>query len=86
MKKPKIASLEPMQLELEPKAHYWCACGHSEKQPFCDGTHKSADIGITPIKFEIDETKEIWLCMCKHTGNPPFCDGMHCKLEEYKEK
>ena len=86
MKKPKVASLEPIQLELKPKTYFWCSCGHSKNQPFCDGSHKTTDTGCTPMMFEIKETKEIWLCMCKHTGNPPYCDGMHCKLEEYKDK
>ena len=86
MRKPKIVSLEPMQKELEPKTYYWCACGHSKAQPFCDGSHNTLGGGFTPVKFEIEEKKEVWLCMCKHTGNPPFCDGMHCKLEEYREK
>jgi CDGSH-type Zn-finger protein len=84
--KPKISSLEPKQLKLEPKSYWWCACGHSSQQPFCDGTHNSEADGITPVKFDIIEEKEVWLCMCKHTGNPPYCDGMHCKLEEYKDK
>ena len=82
MKDPKIAGRGPQQIKLEPKTHYWCACGHSRNQPFCDGSHNDSGTGITPVKFEIESEKDVWLCMCKRTGNPPFCDGTHNKLEE----
>jgi CDGSH-type Zn-finger protein len=60
------------------KSYFWCACGLSAKQPFCDGSHKGS--GMTPVKFEATETKTAYLCGCKHTANPPFCDGSHNKL------
>lgn len=89
MPNPKITGLEPMQVEVEPreKGYWWCSCGHSKSQPFCDGSHKKEiECGCTPVNFNVEEKKEVWLCMCKHTGNPPYCDGMHCKLEEYKDR
>jgi CDGSH-type Zn-finger protein len=57
------------------KDYWWCACGRSAKQPFCDGSHKS--VGLAPQKFTAAETKQVWLCGCKSTANKPFCDGTH---------
>jgi len=82
MADPKVAGLEPKHIELEQKTYFWCSCGHSENQPFCDGSHNKVEGGFTPVEFKMEEKKEVWLCMCKHTGNPPFCDGMHCNMKE----
>lgn len=68
----------PFMKEVGPGTYYWCACGRSKKQPFCDGSHKVTD--ITPMKVEIKEKKTVAFCGCKHTGNKPFCDGTHAKL------
>ncbi|MFC4634149.1 CDGSH iron-sulfur domain-containing protein [Dokdonia ponticola] len=58
------------------KKYSWCTCGHSENQPFCDGSHKAAE--STPsLRFEATETKTAYLCTCKLTKNPPYCDGSH---------
>ena len=70
-----IAAREPAILELEPGTHYWCACGKSVNQPFCDGSHEST--GCKPRVLEISEKKTVALCQCKHSDNPPFCDGSH---------
>ncbi len=78
MSEPKIADKKPAVLELAPGTYYWCACGGSENQPFCDGHHKGTD--FTPLKFEVTEPGKKALCQCKHTGNSPFCDGAHAKL------
>ncbi len=78
MEEPKVADKKPMVMETEPGTYYWCACGRSEKQPFCDGSHKGT--GITPVKTEIEEKKQVAWCMCKHTDNKPFCDGSHKKV------
>ena len=75
MSNPIIADNKPIQTDLEPgQDYYFCACGQSSKQPFCDGSHKGS--GFTPITFTADQNKG-FLCMCKHTRNPPFCDGSH---------
>jgi len=73
-----IAAKEPAVLELEPGTYYWCACGKSANQPFCDGSHEGSE--FTPKEFEISEKKTVALCQCKHSKNPPFCDGSHAEL------
>lgn len=78
MSEPKIADKKPAVLDLNAGTYYWCACGLSEKQPFCDGHHKGTD--FTPLKVEVAEAgKKAW-CQCKHSGTKPFCDGAHQKL------
>lgn len=79
MSKPKIADTKPMMQELEPGDYYWCACGESKNQPFCDGSH-TREGAFSPVAFKMEEKKTAALCMCKQTGNPPFCDGSHDKL------
>lgn len=61
------------------KIYSWCLCGKSNKQPFCDGTHRNQFLQIKqkPIRFTVKETKDYWLCNCKQTSNRPFCDGTH---------
>lgn len=78
MSEPVIADNKPVVLELEAGTYYWCKCGKSAKQPFCDGAHQGTD--FTPMAFTLTETKKVALCNCKHTDGPPFCDGAHTKL------
>jgi len=78
MSQPKIASKMPYLLELEPGEYWWCACGLSKKQPFCDGSHK--ETGFSPASFKLDTRKKVALCGCKRTSNPPYCDGTHKNL------
>lgn len=78
MKKPVIAEKAPKKVNLEPGTYYWCACGKSKNQPFCDGSHQGS--GISPMPFSVDKKKEVWLCQCKHSNNKPYCDGTHNKL------
>ena len=73
-----IATKEPAALTLEPGTYYWCSCGRSNSQPFCDGSHKGT--GFEPVTFEITRSKREALCQCKRTGTPPFCDGSHNDL------
>lgn len=75
---PKVAARNPAILEIEAGEHYWCACGLSDTQPFCNGNHKNTD--ITPLPFTITDQKKVALCQCKQTGNAPFCDGSHRQL------
>ncbi|MCS6790602.1 MAG: CDGSH iron-sulfur domain-containing protein [Bacteroidia bacterium] len=76
--KPIVPQKAPYGLELEAGTYFWCACGRSAQQPFCDGSHKGT--GISPFRFVLEEKRKVWLCGCKHTRKPPFCDGMHKAL------
>ena len=78
MTEPKIVDKKPVVMTLEPGNHYWCSCGLSDNQPFCNGAHKGT--GLTPVAFEVTEAKQVALCLCKNTQNAPFCDGSHAKL------
>lgn len=81
MSKAKIAGRKPVMVDLkEGEEKFWCACGLSSNQPYCDGSHRTTD--ITPLKFVAKETAKAALCMCKQTKNPPYCDGTHAKLGE----
>jgi CDGSH-type Zn-finger protein len=78
MESPKIAARFPAAVTLEPGTYFWCACGRSSNQPFCDGSHKGT--GLSPVSFTIDTKKSVFLCQCKQTKNKPFCDGSHKSL------
>ena len=78
MDKPEIADKAPAVLELEPGTYYWCACGRSQNQPWCDGAHKGTS--FSPVELTVEETKTVALCKCKHSGNGAYCDGSHSKL------
>lgn len=78
MDEARIAAKEPAVLTLEPGTYYWCSCGRSQNQPFCDGSHEGT--AFEPVAFEISETKQVALCQCKRTSTPPYCDGSHKNL------
>lgn len=78
MSNPVIAQTKPYIVELEAGDYWFCACGKSAKQPFCDGSHKGS--GLSPKKFTVDEKRKVGLCGCKHSKNSPFCDGTHKAL------
>jgi len=78
MSKPTIAAKEPAVIELSPGTYYWCRCGKSAKQPFCDGAHNGTD--FEPLELNIIEKQQVALYQCKHTANQPFCDGSHKDL------
>lgn len=79
-KLPNVPQKSPYVMELEPGRYAWCACGRSNSQPFCDGSHKGTL--LTPLIFEVEETRKAALCGCKHTkSGGPFCDGTHHKLD-----
>jgi len=81
MPTPTIARRKPYLIEVkEGKAYFWCACGLSKKQPFCDGSHKNTE--FEPLKWVADESGEKLFCACKHTAEQPFCDGAHNKLSD----
>ncbi|MDA3816541.1 MAG: CDGSH iron-sulfur domain-containing protein [Prolixibacteraceae bacterium] len=78
MAEPKIADKKPAAVNLKPGKYFWCACGQSKNQPFCDGSHQGTE--FTPLPFEVTEEKTYYLCQCKHSNNKPYCDGTHTKL------
>ena len=79
MTEPVPAQKSPFRVELVAgKKYAWCACGRSNKQPFCDGSHSVTD--LRPVVFQAEESKTAWLCGCKATGSKPFCDGTHNSL------
>ena len=76
---PVIAQRSPIAVEVEAgKTYFWCQCGLSRKQPFCDGSHKST--AFTPIRYQAEESKKIFFCGCKHSKSKPLCDGTHKSL------
>ncbi len=79
MAEPVIAQKSPLPVEVEAgKTYFWCACGRSASQPFCDGSHNETD--IVPLKWTAQETKRVFFCCCKQTANQPLCDGAHNAL------
>jgi methylamine---glutamate N-methyltransferase subunit C len=84
MSKPKIADRKPIMVKLEKgEEKYWCACGLSNSQPYCDGSHRTTD--IKPLKFIAKQSGDAAICMCKQTKTPPYCDGTHATLSNETE-
>ena len=78
MGEPDVPQKRPYVQEAMPKTYAWCACGKSQQQPFCDGSHKGTV--FSPVIAKIEETKTVEWCGCKHTKTAPFCDGSHKQL------
>jgi len=79
MEEPLVSQKHPIAAELKKgETYYWCSCGRSAHQPFCDGSHKGTS--FTPLEFTAEKDGTAYLCACKHTKNPPYCDGTHNKL------
>lgn len=68
----------PYAVEVEEgKSYYWCSCGRSKSQPFCDGSHSGTD--FQPVEFKAEKSETVYFCGCKKTANSPLCDGSHSK-------
>ncbi len=78
MSEPHIVDKKPIVLDLQAKTYYWCSCGLSKNQPYCDGAHQGSE--FTPAAFTLEAPRKVALCLCKKTGNAPYCDGTHTKL------
>ena len=76
---PVLAQKSPCAVEVEAgKTYWWCACGKSRAQPFCDGSHKGGS--FSPTEFTAKKTEKVYLCGCKQSAKKPFCDGTHTHL------
>jgi CDGSH-type Zn-finger protein len=74
-----IAQRGPFPVQVEAgKDYWWCACGRSKSQPFCDGSHQGS--GFTPVKYTADKSDTVYFCGCKHSNGKPLCDGSHNKI------
>lgn len=78
MANPNIFKKSPMVMEIKAGKYYWCSCGKSENQPYCNGSHKGSEFSPMEIEFA-EDTKVAW-CLCKQSGKKPLCDGTHKKL------
>ncbi len=78
MTEPQIAQRSPYVMDVSPGSYAWCACGRSQNQPYCDGSH--AGTGLGPLVEKIEEERKVAWCGCKHSANKPYCDGSHATL------
>ena len=76
MNDPDIPQTAPYAVGVEAgKKYWWCACGKSKTQPFCDGSHKGTP--FTPVEYKAEKSEKVWFCGCKHSASKPLCDGSH---------
>ncbi len=79
MSDPVIAQKSPYEVDVEEgKSYWWCACGRSKTQPFCDGSHKGT--GLSPVEYTAKRSKAVYFCGCKQSDGAPLCDGKHNSL------
>ena len=79
MTTPIVAQKSPYAVDVEAgKSYWWCACGKSKSQPFCDGSHKGSE--LAPVEYKAEKSGTAYFCGCKHTSNGALCDGSHSDL------
>lgn len=79
MTQPVIAQKAPYAVEVEAgKSYWWCSCGKSASQPFCDGAHKGSE--FAPVEYKAEQAGTVYFCGCKHSANGALCDGSHTRL------
>jgi CDGSH iron-sulfur domain-containing protein 3 len=79
MSDPVIAQKSPYAVEVEAgKSYWWCSCGKSKSQPFCDGSHKGSE--FSPVEYKAEKSGTVYFCGCKHSANGVLCDGSHSRL------
>lgn len=79
MAEPVVAQKSPFAVDVQAgRSYWWCACGRSRNQPFCDGSHKGSE--FSPIEFKADAAQKVFFCGCKNSGKRPMCDGTHNRL------
>ena len=79
MADPNIAQKAPFPVDVTAgKKYFWCACGKSANQPFCDGSH--SDTEFTPVAYEADTDRTLYFCGSKRTAGAPLCDVPHNSL------
>ena len=78
MAEPEVGGEKPIVVELADGTYWWCACGRSKNQPFCDGSHAGSE--FAPLEWKLEQPKRVALCTCKRTDNQPLCDGSHARM------
>jgi CDGSH iron-sulfur domain-containing protein 3 len=79
MTEPEMSGREPIAIEVEAgKMYWWCACGLSKRQPFCDGSHRKTN--FTPVEYRAEKAGKAFFCACKRSTKKPLCDGSHKRL------
>mgnify|MGYP001253435809 FL=1 len=77
---PDIPQKTPLPVDVEEgRKYFWCSCGKSDRQPFCDGSHQGTE--FLPLTYVAETTRTLYFCACKHTRGAPLCDGSHNSLD-----
>ncbi|HBK11365.1 MAG TPA: glutamate synthase [Gammaproteobacteria bacterium] len=80
MSTPDIPQKTPLPVDVEEgRKYFWCSCGKSDRQPFCDGSHQGTE--FLPLTYVAETTRTLYFCACKHTRGAPLCDGSHNSLD-----
>ncbi len=79
MAEPTVAARAPIGVDVEAgKTYFWCSCGKSATQPFCNGSHQGSS--FSPVKYVAERAGRVYFCACKHSAKAPLCDGTHKTL------